>query len=52
MNTDLFTDINLSNSTLHMHTNPVTKKTTLQGDVKKFGDVWYEPTQMANTFEL
>ena len=25
---------------------------TLQGGVKKFGDLWYDPTQMENIFGL
>ena len=35
-------------SVIHIYAE--TKKITLQGDVKKFGYVWYDSTQMANIF--
>ena len=35
-----------------MSTNAGTKKINLQGDVKKFRDVWYDPTQINNIFGL
>ena len=50
MNTDLVTNIKPIKIPFSMSTNAGTKKTTLQGDVNKFGDVLYEPTQLENIF--
>ena len=52
MNPDLATNIKPINNNLHPSTNAGTNKMTLQGDVKTFGDVWYDTTQKAKIFGL
>ena len=52
MNTNLVTNIKPGHNPLYISTNEETNKTTLQGNVKKFGDVWYDSTQIANIFVL
>ena len=52
MNTNLVTNIKPSMSPLHMSTNSGRNKMTIQDNVKKFGDVLYDPTQMANIFGI
>ena len=50
MNPNLFTDNTNRNNHLHMYTNACTNKITLQGEIKIFGDIWYDLTQMSNKF--
>ena len=50
--TDLVTNFKPNKNPLHMSTHTDTKKMILQGDTKKFGDVRYYPTHMANIFGI
>ena len=50
MNPDLVTGIRKSKTPMMMATNAGSKKIDLVGSVNSFGDVWYDPTQMANIF--
>jgi len=48
MNPDFVQDIRPAKKPLRMATNAGTKILTMKGDVPDFGEVWYDPSQMAN----
>ena len=48
MNPDFVQDIRPAKKILKMATNAGTKKITMEGDVPGFGEVCYDPSQMAN----
>lgn len=52
MNPDLVTNIRVAKQPVMMHTNAGTKLIGLEGDVRGFGKVYYDPTDMANIFGL
>ena len=47
-NPDFVQNIRLAKEPLRMTTNSGTKILTMKGDVPDFGEVWYDPTSMAN----
>jgi len=51
-NPKFLTNIRRSNSRLKVHTNGGTQISTLVGDIKNFGTVWYNPDSLANIFSL
>ncbi|WP_427962039.1 hypothetical protein, partial [Acidithiobacillus sp.] len=52
MNPDLVTDIKMAKQPINMTTNAGEKIIGLEGQVKGFGKVYYDPTMMANIFGL
>ncbi|MGC9261855.1 MAG: hypothetical protein ACP5I8_17490, partial [Phycisphaerae bacterium] len=52
MNPDLVTDIKMAKQPINMTTNAGEKLIGLEGQVKGFGKVYYDPTMMANIFGL
>ena len=52
MNPDFVHNIKTTNHPLMMSTNARTKTMNLQGDVKGFGCVWFNPNQIANIFSF
>jgi len=51
-NPNFLTNIRRSNSQLKVHTNDGTQISSLVGDIKNFGTVWYNPNSLANIFSL
>jgi len=51
-NPNFLTNIRRSNSQLKVHTNGGTQISSLVGDIKNFGTVWYNPDSLANIFSL
>ena len=51
-NPNFLTNIRRSNSQLKVHTNGGTQVSSLVGDIKNFGTVWYNPGSLANIFSL
>ena len=49
---NLIKNIKPINSLLHVSNNKGTNKMTLKDEINKFGDVWYDPTQIASIFGL
>ncbi|MGC8533006.1 MAG: hypothetical protein ACP5M1_13310, partial [Acidiphilium sp.] len=52
MNPDLVTDIKMAQQPINLTTNAGEKIIGLEGQVKGFGKVYYNPTMMANIFGL
>jgi hypothetical protein len=52
MNADLVTNIKMAKQPVAMNTNAGTKVIGLEGKVKGFGTVYYDPSMMANIFGL
>ena len=42
INSDLIDNVKFRKKPLHMFTNSVTNKMSLQGEVNTFGDLWYD----------
>jgi hypothetical protein len=51
-NPNFLTNIRRSNSQLKVHTNGSTQISSLAGNIKNFGTVWYNPDSLANIFSL
>jgi hypothetical protein len=51
-NPNFLTSIRRSNSQLKVHTNGGTQISSLVGDIKNFGTVWYNPDSLASIFSL
>ena len=51
-NSNFLTNVRRSNSQLNVHTNDGTQISSLVGDIKNFGTVWYNPDSLANIFSL
>ena len=51
-NPNFLTNMRRSNSQLKVHTNGGTHISSLVGDIKNFGTVWYNPNSLANIFSL
>jgi len=51
-NPNFLTNIRRSNSQLKVHTHGGTQISSLVGDIKNFGTVWYNPDSLANIFSL
>jgi len=51
-NPNFLSNIRRSNSQMKVHTNGGTQISSLVGDIKNFGPVWYNPDSLANIFSL
>jgi hypothetical protein len=51
-NPNFLSNIRRSNSQLKVHTNGGTQISSLVGDIKNFGPVWYNPDSLANIFSI